>query len=234
MWGLSDVHVSGTLEVETALENLNEIKLMHISEGVLPVSILVGGAVIAVTGTAIGLRRLDYNRIPQAGVLAASFFVASLIHVPLGVSSVHLILNGLVGMMLGWGAFPVIMIALILQAVFFQFGGFTTLGVNTVVMALPAVLVSFAFHPLKRKNASVVTVISFLCGFFSVLFAALMMGFAFFLIGEAFFEVGTFVVISHLPVMIIEGIITVFCIRFLMKVQPSMLYVKKGVINARS
>jgi len=41
-------------------------------------------------------------------------------------------------------------------------------------------------------------------------------------------------VISHLPVMIIEGIITVFCIRFLMKVQPSMLYVKKGVINARS
>ena len=108
------------------------------------------------------------------------------------------------------------------------------MGVNTVVMALPAVLVSFAFHPLKRKNASVVTVISFLCGFFSVLFAALMMGFAFFLIGEAFFEVGTFVVISHLPVMIIEGIITVFCIRFLMKVQPSMLYVKKGVINARS
>ncbi len=207
---------------------------MHISEGVLPISVLVGGAVIAVTGTAIGLRRLDYDRIPQAGVLAASFFVASLIHVPLGISSVHLILNGLVGMMLGWGAFPVIMIALILQAVFFQFGGFTTLGVNTVVMALPAVLVSFVFHLFKRKSTSVVSIVSFLCGFSSVLFAALMMGFAFFLIGETFFEVASFVVISHLPVMVIEGIMTVFCIRFLIKVQPSMLYKNEEVIDAHN
>ncbi|MBC8248006.1 MAG: cobalt transporter CbiM [Deltaproteobacteria bacterium] len=207
---------------------------MHVSEGVLPLSVLIGGAAIAVTGTAIGLRRLDYNRIPQAGVLAASFFVASLIHVPLGVSSVHLVLNGVVGMMLGWGAFPVILIALILQAVFFQFGGITTLGVNTVVMALPAVLVSFAFNLFKAKNASVVSIISFLCGFFSVLLAALMMGFALFLMGEAFFEVATFVVISYLPVMIVEGIITLFCIRFLMKVQPSILYGTVGRGNGQS
>ncbi len=202
---------------------------MHISEGVLPVSVLLGGAAIAITGTAIGLRRLDYDRIPQAGVLAASFFVASLIHVPLGVSSVHLILNGLVGMMLGWAAFPVILIALILQAVFFQFGGFTTLGVNTAIMALPAVAVSFIFHPFKLKKVATVSVISFLCGFISVLLAALMMGFSLFLIGEAFFEVASFVVISHLPVMIIEGLISVFCIRFLLKVQPSMLVEKEGL-----
>jgi cobalt/nickel transport system permease protein len=202
---------------------------MHISEGVLPVSVLLSGAAIAVTGTAIGLRQLDYDRIPQAGVLAASFFVASLIHVPLGVSSVHLILNGLVGMILGWGAFPVIMIALILQAVFFQFGGFTTLGVNTAIMAVPAVAVSFIFHPFKLKTTATVSIISFLCGFLSVLFAVLMMGFSLFLIGESFLEVASFVVIAHLPVMFIEGIISVFCIRFLMKVQPSLLYKNEGV-----
>ena len=40
-----------------------------------------------------------------AGLLGAAFFVASLIHVPIGFSSAHLILNGLLGVVLGWAAF---------------------------------------------------------------------------------------------------------------------------------
>jgi len=43
---------------------------------------------------AIGIEpRVGAMRIPAAGVLSASFFVASLIHVPIGPSSVHLILT---------------------------------------------------------------------------------------------------------------------------------------------
>ena len=53
-------------------------------------------------------------------------------------SSAHLILNGLLGVVLGWAAFPVIFVALLLQAVLFQFGGFTVLGVNTATMGLGA------------------------------------------------------------------------------------------------
>ncbi len=200
---------------------------MHISEGVLPASVLVGGAVIAIAGTAYGLKRLDFDRIPQAGILAASFFVASLIHVPLGVASVHLILNGLVGIILGWGAFPVIMVALLLQSVFFQFGGLTTLGVNTVLMATPAVVVYFIFSRLINSRDSVVWVLSFLCGFLAVLLAALILGLALLMIGVAFRELAALIFVAHLPVMIIEGIITAFCIRFLMKVQPSLLNNKK-------
>jgi len=196
---------------------------MHISEGVLPASVLVGGAVIAVAGTAYGLRRLDYDRIPQAGILSASFFVASLIHVPMGVVSVHLILNGLVGIILGWSAFPVIMIALVLQSVFFQFGGLTTLGVNTVVMALPAVVVHFLFSRFFNNRSSVVWGASFLSGFLSVFLAAAMMGLALLMVGASFKEIATLVVLAHVPVMVVEGIVTAFCIRFLMKVQPSLL-----------
>lgn len=44
-------------------------------------------------------------------------------------------MNGIIGLLPGWGAFPVILVALLLQGVFFQYGGITTLGVNTVVMA---------------------------------------------------------------------------------------------------
>mgnify|MGYP000653403121 CR=1 FL=1 len=55
-----------------------------------------------VAGTAAGLRKLDYDRMPQVAVLSAGFFVASLVHVPIGPTNVHLVLNGLVGLFLGW------------------------------------------------------------------------------------------------------------------------------------
>ena len=112
---------------------------MHISEGILSGPVLISSAALAFAGTAIGLRKLDYDQIAKAGMLSAAFFVASLIHVPIGPSNAHLILNGLVGILLGWAAFPAILVALILHGMFFQFGGITTLGVNTIIMALPAV-----------------------------------------------------------------------------------------------
>ena len=125
---------------------------MHISEGILSGPVLISGVVLAAAGTAIGLKKLDYERIPRAAILSAAFFVASLIHVPIGPSSVHLILNGIIGLILGWGAFPVILVALVLQAVFFQFGGITTLGVNTMIMAFPAIICYYLFGGLVRKR----------------------------------------------------------------------------------
>ena len=118
---------------------------MHISEGILSGSVLISGAALAAVGTGIGLKKLDYDQIAEAGMLSAAFFVASLIHIPIGPANAHLILNGLVGILLGWAAFPAILVALILQAVLFQFGGITTLGVNTSIMALPAVFCFLIF-----------------------------------------------------------------------------------------
>ena len=108
---------------------------MHISEGVLSPAVLGGGAALTVVGTAIGLKKLDYEAIPRVAILSAAFFVASLIHVPVGPVGLHLVLNGLMGLLLGWLAFPAILIALFLQALLFQYGGLTVLGVNTVIMA---------------------------------------------------------------------------------------------------
>ena len=101
---------------------------MHISEGVLSGPVLMSSAALAAVGTGIGLKKLDYDQIAKAGMLSAAFFVASLIHVPIGPSNAHLILNGLMGILLGWAAFPAILVALVLHGVFFQFGGITTLG----------------------------------------------------------------------------------------------------------
>ncbi len=196
---------------------------MHISEGVLSGPVIISGIVLAAAGTAIGLKKLNYDRIPRAAILSASFFVASLIHVPIGPSSVHLILNGIVGLILGWGAFPVILVALTLQAVLFQFGGITTLGVNTLIMALPAVVCYYLFRRLVGKGPRLALPAAFLCGSLSVFLGAVMVGLALTFTEENFLKVSYLVVTAHLPVMVIEGIITTFCVAFLKKVQPEML-----------
>ena len=201
---------------------------MHISEGVLSAPVIISGALIAAGGVTIGLKKTENEKIPEVGVLSAAFFVASLIHVPLGPTSVHLILNGLVGLLLGWAAFPAILVGLVFQAILFQFGGLTTLGVNTVTMALPAVLGYYIFGPIVRSASHKAALVSaFLCGGFGVFEAAVLVALALFLTGQSFLEVGKMVVYAHLPVMVIEGILTMFCVAFLRKVKPELLEVKK-------
>ncbi|MGD9281659.1 MAG: cobalt transporter CbiM [Desulfobacterales bacterium] len=196
---------------------------MHISEGVLSGPVLISGGALAAAGTAVGLKKLDYDRIARAGILSAAFFVASLIHVPIGPANAHLILNGLVGLLLGWAAFPAILVALVLQAVLFQFGGITALGVNTIIMALPAVICYLVFSRFLHKRPVVALSAAFACGFFSVLLGAVILGLALIFTEENFFEVAAIVIAAHIPVMIIEGVITAVCVSFLKKVQPEML-----------
>jgi cobalt/nickel transport system permease protein len=199
---------------------------MHISEGVLSPPVLAGGAALAAAGTAIGLKKLDYDRIPQVAVLTAAFFVVSLVHVPIGPASVHLTLNGLMGIFLGWAIFPAILVGLILQAVLFQHGGLTTLGVNTVVMAFPAIVCFYAFRaPIKSKKPVVSMGASFMCGFGAILLSSVTLALALVFAGEHFTAVARVAVIAYLPIMVIEGIIAMLCVKFLKRVRPEILEV---------
>jgi len=196
---------------------------MHISEGVLSPAVLGGGAALTVVGTAIGLKKLDYEAIPRVAILSAAFFVASLIHVPVGPVGLHLVLNGLMGLLLGWLAFPAILIALFLQALLFQYGGLTVLGVNTVIMAAPAVLCFYAYRGLLRGEGRVATVAAFACGATAMLLSGVLVAAALVFTGQAFLQVAEIAVLAHLPVMVIEGLITMFVFLFLKKVRPEML-----------
>ena len=195
---------------------------MHISEGILSLPILLTGAVVTAGGVALGLRRLTAPHIPETALLSAAFFVASLVHVPLGPSSVHLVLNGLLGLLLGPVAFPAILVGLFLQAVLFQFGGLTTLGVNTMNMALPAVLVWLLFSPLVRGER-LVPWASFAAGALAVALSGLMVAAELALSGESFSAAARLVLAAHLPVMVVEGLVTGFIVGFLKKVRPEML-----------
>ncbi|MDR2461221.1 MAG: cobalt transporter CbiM [Deltaproteobacteria bacterium] len=211
---------------------------MHIFDGVLSVPVLVTGGVLAGAGVAIGLSKIKSDMTPQASLLAAVFFTASLIHVPIGPSSTHLILNGLIGLLMGWVAFPIILVGLILQALLFQFGGITVLGVNTFNVAAPAVLMGFLFRPMVIGDDAVKSSIGAAAsGFLSVLLTALLVCISLYLSNTENFNIAAQAIfLGHIPVMIIEGIVTLLVVRFLKKVKPEILQISatnlhKPVLN---
>ena len=195
---------------------------MHISEGVLSAPVLISGAALAAAGVAVGLRRLDHERLMSTAMLAAVFFVGSLVHVPVGLGSAHLILNGLLGMLLGWAAFPAIFTALLLQAVLFQYGGLTTLGVNTVIMAAPAVLCAALFSPLRAKSVYGRRVAAFCCGAFSVAGAGLLAALSLTFSEDGFWLSARLLFVAHIPIMLAEGLVTALAMGFMLKVRPEV------------
>jgi cobalt/nickel transport system permease protein len=197
---------------------------MHISEGVIAAPVLVAGAAVAVAGCAVGLKKMDLQNTPKVAVMSSVFFVASLIHVPVGPTSVHLVLNGLIGLLLGWMSFPALLVALLLQAILFQFGGITTLGVNTVAMALPAVVCYLLYARLVRgNNKAVAAIASFLTGVTGVLLGGIIVALFLISTGEQFVAVAKLFVIVHFPVMLIEGVLTVFIVMFIRRIKPEVL-----------
>ncbi|CAO0821872.1 cobalt/nickel transport system permease protein [Desulfarculales bacterium] len=205
---------------------------MHISEGVLGGPVLAAGVALSLIGLAVGLKKMDYDRLPQTAILAAAFFVASLVSLPVGPAKAHLVLNGLLGLLLGWGVFPALFVALALQALLFQFGGLTTLGVNTFNMALPALLcylalrrlVVLAHMPVMVVEGVITAAIEgFLCGFLSVGGSALLVAGTLVTSGEEFLAMARLVVLAHIPVMVVEGVITAAMVGFLRRVRPAML-----------
>ncbi len=195
---------------------------MHISEGILSAPVLISGALLTATGTAIGLKKLNIDRIMGVSMLTGAFFVASLIHVPIGPASIHLVLNGLLGMILGWASFPAILVGLLLQAIFFQYGGLMVLGVNTATMAIPAVVCYYLLRPLLL-NERTRMLAGFLGGAGAIFLSALCMAAALAFSDIGFLTTAKLTILANLPIMLIEGVVTMFTVSFLARVHPDLL-----------
>ena len=197
---------------------------MHIVDGALSGPVVLAGAGLALAGVALGLKQLDNERLPQVGVLSAVFFIASYIHLPLGFSSVHLMLHGLIGLALGWAAFPAILIALLLQAVFFGFGGFSVLGVNTFNIALPAVALFYLCRRgLAAGSGRSAALWGALAGGGAVALTSLMVAGSLALSGQAFWLAAKITLLAHIPVLIVEAFVTGYAVYLLRKVKPEFL-----------
>lgn len=199
---------------------------MHLSEGVLHTPVLLAGVALAGVGVAVGLRRLESERLPLTALFAAAFFVAGTIHVPVGIGSVHLILNGMAGLFLGWAVFPAFLIALLLQVLFFSFGGFAILGINLCVMALPAVAVHYVLRGyLKPDMGAMAKLITGLgAGIIGVGGAGALASLVLALDGGKHYQdLIALLLLSHLPVFVLDGMISYGVISLLSKMYPSAL-----------
>lgn len=123
---------------------------VHISDGVLPTAWWLGGFAVAVPLLWLAARRLRDDELPRIALLAAAAFISSSIHVPVPPTSIHLLLTGLLGVVLGARAPLAIAVGLGLQALLLRHGGFYSLGVNIAVVSLPALAAWAVFHPLQR------------------------------------------------------------------------------------
>lgn len=213
--------------------------MVHISDGVLSFPVVAFGWVLSFIIIGVTLWWSEKHgdiaeQIPKLSVITAAFFVASLIHIPLGFTSVHLMLNGIVGVILGILSFPAIFIGVVLQAFLFQHGGVTTIGINTVILGIPA-LISYGIFktgvkrlPFKNKIESLFGGIS---GGIAVIISVIFLVFSFMLTGEELTTPASLIAIGHIPIMIIEGLVAVSIIAFLLKVKPELLPVKSGGKN---
>lgn len=211
---------------------------MHIPDGILPPSVLIGGFGLTAAATWYSLRRIRQRGdptadLPKAAMFTAAFLVLGWIHVPVPPVSVHLILNGLLGVVLGWFAFPAILVGLFFQAVLFGHGGLTSLGVNAAMMGLPALL-SFGLFRLRDRLPAArrplwTGVFGFLGGFTGLVAAAAILFSLLVTTVPTSIDAATEraaivgLVLAHVPLGALEGAVTAVVVLFLLRVRPSLL-----------
>ncbi len=210
---------------------------MHIPDGIVPITACAGGYATTAALTWYALRKINQHPDPQAGIpraalLAAAFFVASWIHIPIPPASVHLVLNGLLGAILGFYAIPAILVGLFFQAVMFGHGGLTTLGLNAMIMGVPALLAAAIFRLRWRfgsGNRSSTAVSGFLAGASGLGLAALLFALVLIATLPATLDAGIeraaiiALLLAHIPLMLIEGTLTALVALFLQRVRPELL-----------
>jgi len=198
--------------------------MAHIPDGVLTWPVSAAGTVIALVAVGVALKTLDDRLIPKTALLAAAFFVVSLIAVPIGPSSVHLLLGGLMGLLLGPATVLAVLVGLVMQALFFGFGGVTTLGINTLNIAGPAILVSMLARPfLSRLAARGVAVLGAVVGAAASLGTGLMIVASLAASSADFSVAARIIAATYWPLAIVEGFVTASALVFLRRVRPEIL-----------
>ncbi len=235
---------------------------VHISAGVLQWPWLVAGFAAAAILVWVGSVQVNEEEIATTALITAVFFVASLIHIRVGPTSVHLLLNGLVGVTVGRRAALAIPVGLLLQAALLGHGDISTLGINTCILTVPAVLapaiyriglqspalgmgqstlaISYALFPrsvvivgpalftlsrlCRRLGWTTGYRSGFAVGFATVMLTVLLNGLVLVNGGnQDWLAIAVAVGLVHLPVAVVEGVITGFAVNFLSRVKPELL-----------
>ncbi|MBL8023582.1 MAG: energy-coupling factor ABC transporter permease [Elusimicrobia bacterium] len=181
---------------------------MHISDGIVPVPLAAAAWGVALVSVARGLRFLTLERVPRAALVSAVVFIAAAtVRFPLGVASLHPVLNGLAGILLGPAVLPAYFVGLLLQALLLQFGGVTSLGLNTLILAFPAVGAGYVFRVLRRQFPSKKNLFwsAAIVGVLAPLFSSALWAGTLFFSEKSFAPLASLGMVPHILLALIEG-----------------------------
>lgn len=198
--------------------------MVHISDGVLAPWLWGSGWLVTIPILVYALYKMKIEDVPKLSIITAAVFVASLIRFPAVITSVHFVMNGFAGVTLGLLAYPCIVVALTMQALLFQHGGVTTIGINAVNMGVPALISYLVFRSgmnLKIKRKEIL--FGAIAGGIAVMLAVLFLASELLATGDEFSEVMKLVVLAHLPIIGVEAIFTGVIAGFFAAVKPEML-----------
>ena len=204
---------------------------MHLPDGLLPVGMAVAGYAGCAALLGLSLRRIARRpdpgaAMPRAAMLTAVFFAASSLAIPVPPATVHPVLVGLMGVLLGWYAVPAILVGLFLQAVLFGHGGLTTLGLNGLILAPAALIAGAVWRALAPRAPTLAALLAGAGGVALALavFVALVL---------AGLPEGTdraaeraalgALLLAHLPLLLAEGVLVATVLRVLARVEPGLL-----------
>lgn len=205
---------------------------MHISDGLLNIETCIAGYAVTAGLVGLALKNTKPEDVPKVSIMGAAFFISSLIHFKVGMTSVHLTFIGLSGMILGLKSPLALITGLFFQALMFQHGGFLSLGVNGCIFILPALVSSGLFHLAKAQFKNKMFQLSLAAGFisgFCALLGVLILWLILTLTGEEYAVLGFFFSISQLVLVGVEGIITSLVVSQFLRIRPQILLDRRGM-----
>ena len=178
---------------------------MHISDGGLSTAVCAAGYAITAAGIAFAVKGTKEEDIPKISLMAGTFFAISLIMI--------------LGRKSPLAFFP----ALLLQAIFFQHGGITTLGANTLMLSVSSMLSWVIFYKWKSKT---ILLKGMVVGALSVVLVVLVLSCLLLTGGKFAKETFIALFISHSLVMAVEAVLTGFAVRLMIKAKPEWFNVQ--------
>lgn len=175
---------------------------------------------------AYSIKQTKDEDIPEISLMAATFFAVALISIPVGPSSAHPLICGLIGIILGKKSSIAFFIALLLQALLFKHGGLTSLGANTIMLAIPAMIASNVFKFLRPRIKSGFIKGAIVASLGVVMTLVILVAILFFTsdnFAKGDFSVINILIIAHLPILVIEAIVTGFAVELIQKNKPKLL-----------
>jgi len=216
---------------------------MHIPDGFLNAGASIGGAVVAVGGLSVSIRRttqiLEEKQAPLAGLVAAFIFAVQMLNFPVAAgTSGHLLGGVLAAVLVGpWAGAVCVAVVLIVQSLLFADGGLTALGVNIVNMALIAVFCGYGIFLLLRRvvprTHTGVTISAGVAAMLSVVLAAVGFTIEYAIGGTGGAPVGTVAAAMagvHLLIGIGEGVITAMTVGAVLAARPDLVYGTRDLI----